>query len=70
MTLKEVIGYKNQVRIKEYERMSDTLIFIGGVYYADKKLIPIDGGFYALGMKLNAWEWLDDSTLMIVREQT
>lgn len=46
------------------------LIFIGGVYYADSKLIPIDGNFYTLGMELNAWEWLDDSTLMIVREQT
>lgn len=70
MTLKEIIGFKNQIRIKEYERLGDALIFIGGVYYADGKLIPIDGGFYTLGMELNAWEWLDDSTLMIVREQT
>lgn len=72
MTLKEVIGFKNQIRVKEYERLGDALVFIGGVYYADGKLIPIDGGFYTLGMetKLIAWEWLDDSTLMLVRERT
>ena len=47
MTLKEVIGFKNQIRIKEYERVGDALIFIGGVYYADGKLIPIDENFGA-----------------------
>ena len=45
MTLKEIIGFKNQIRVKEYERLGDALIFIGGVYYADSKLIPIDGSF-------------------------
>lgn len=70
MTLREVLDNKSQVRVKEYERWGDKLIFVGGCYYADNKIIPIDGGFYTLGMELNAWEWLDDSTLMIVREQT
>lgn len=47
MTLKGIIGFKNQIRIKEYERLGDTLILTGGVYYADGKLIPIDENFGA-----------------------
>lgn len=67
MTLKEVLGNKSQIRIKEYERWGDRLIFVGGCYYANNGIISIDGGFYTLGMELNAWEWNDDNTLMIVR---
>lgn len=67
MTLREVLDNKSQVCVKEYERWGDKLIFVGGCYYADNRIIPIDGGFYSLGMELNAWGWKNGNTLMIVR---
>lgn len=69
MTLGEVLKGKTQIRIKEYERLGDKLYFIGGCYYADGIYIHIDGGFYSKCVKLNAYEWKDNNTLMIVREK-
>lgn len=66
MTLKELLQDKNNVRVKEFERWGDGLIFVGGFYWADKRIIPLDGGFYALNMDVIA-EWKRDNVLAIVR---
>ena len=66
MTLKELLQDKNNVRVKEYERWGDGLIFVGGFYWADKRIIPLDGGFYTLNMDVAA-EWKGDNVLTIVR---
>ena len=69
MTLKELLQDKNNVRVKEFERWGDELIFVGGFYWADKRIIPLDGGFYPLNMDVIA-EWKGDNVLAIVREVT
>lgn len=68
MTLKELLEGKNNIFIKEYERYGNDLIFVGGTFYANKFFIPIDGSFFVLGLKPNAYEWKDNNTLMIVRQ--
>lgn len=68
MTLREILKGRNNIRVKEYERYGDRLIFIGGCFYADNRVIPIDGSFFPLDLELNAYEWKDDRTLMIVRQ--
>lgn len=67
MKLKEVLQGKGQVRIKEYEQIGDSLYIIGGAFYDGKRIVPIDGGFYPMEMKLEAYEWENETTLMIVR---
>ena len=66
MTLKELLQDKNNVRVKEFERWGDGLIFVGGFYWADNQIIPTDGGFYPLNMDVIA-EWKGDNVLAIVR---
>ena len=66
MTLKELLENRNDVFVKEYERWGDGLIFVGGFYWADKRIIPLDGGFYTLNMDVAA-EWKSDKVLTIVR---
>lgn len=68
MTLQEILKGRSNIRIKEYERYGDKLIFIGGCYYADEKLIQIDRNIYTLNMAINAYEWRDNNVLMIVRD--
>lgn len=67
MKLRELLEGKTNVRVKEYEQFEDSLIFIGGCYYNGKSILPLDGGFYPVEMKIEAYEWEDDETLMIVR---
>lgn len=67
MKLREVLAGKKNVRIKEYEQYGDGLIFVGGGFYDGKTILPLDRGFYPIEMKLEAFEWEDDKTLMIVR---
>lgn len=67
MRLDEILRSKNNVRIKEYERWGNALVFVGGCYYANGRLIMLDGGFYDLDTSVTAHEWLDNSTLFIVR---
>lgn len=67
MKLREILKGKNNVRIKEYERYGDELIFVGGCYYADKRLIPIDGSFFVLDLEVSAYDWKNNNTLTIVR---
>lgn len=67
MNLGAILKNKNNVRIKEYELYGDGLIFVGGCYYAGGRLIALDGGFYSLDTPVDAYEWLDNGTLMIVR---
>ena len=66
MTLKELLENRNNIRVKEYERYGDELIFVGGFYWADSRIIPTDGGFYTLNMEVIA-EWKGDNLLTIVR---
>lgn len=66
MTLKELLENRNNIRVKEYERYGDELIFVGGFYWADSRIIPTDGGFYTLNMDVIA-EWKGDNVLAIVR---
>lgn len=68
MTLQEILKGRSNIRIKEYERYGDKLIFIGGCYYDDEKLIQIDRNIYTLNMAINAYEWRDNNVLMIVRD--
>ena len=68
LTLREILEGKNNIFIKEYEPYFDKLIFVGGVYYANKSFIEIGSGFYVLDLAINAHEWKDNNTLMIVRE--
>lgn len=68
MTLQEILKGRSNIRIKEYERYGDKLIFIGGCYYADERLIQIDRNIYTLNMAINAYEWRDNNVLMIVRD--
>lgn len=67
MRLDEILKGKNNVRIKEYERYGDGLLFVGGCYYTNNRLIALDGNFYNLDTKVSAHEWLDGGTLMIMR---
>ena len=66
MTLKELLDNRNDIRVKEYERYGDELIFVGGFYWADNRIIPTDGGFYTLNREVIA-EWKGDNLLTIVR---
>lgn len=67
MFLGAILKGKNNVRIKEYELYGDGLIFVGGCYYTGGILIALDGNFYNLDTHIDAYEWLDNATLMIVR---
>ena len=66
MKLREFLENHNDIRVKEYERFGDNLIFVGGFYWADNRIIPLDGGFYPLNMDVIA-EWKGDNVLAIVR---
>lgn len=66
MKLREFLENKAQIRVKEYERWGDNLIYVGGFYWADNQIIPTDGGFYPLNMDVIA-EWKGDNVLAIVR---
>ena len=68
-TLRQILEGKNNVFIKEYVSYYDGLIFVGGCYYADKNLMSIDGSFFVLDLVINAYDWKDANTLMIVRER-
>lgn len=67
MKLSEVLADKTNVRIKEYEEFGDGIIFVGGAYYNGKSILPLDGSFYPMEMKIEAYEWEDEETLMIAR---
>ena len=67
MKLREILKGQNNVRIKEYERYGNELIFVGGCYYADKRLIPLDGNFYVMDLEVSAYNWKNSNTLTIVR---
>jgi hypothetical protein len=66
MRLREFLENRAQIRVKEYERWGDDLIYVGGFYWADNQIIPTDGGFYTLNMDVIA-EWKGDNVLTIVR---
>ena len=66
MKLREFLENRAQIRVKEYERWGDELIYVGGFYWADNQIIPTDGGFYTLNMDVIA-EWKGDNVLTIVR---
>lgn len=66
MKLREFLKNKAQIRVKEYERWGNNLIYVGGFYWADNQIIPTDGGFYTLNMDVIA-EWKGDNVLAIVR---
>ena len=66
MKLREFLENRAQIRVKEYERWGDNLIYVGGFYWADNQIIPTDGGFYPLNMDVIA-EWKGDNVLAIVR---
>lgn len=66
MKLREFLENRVQIRVKEYERYGDELIYVGGFYWADNRIIPTDGGFYTLNMDVIA-EWKGDNVLAIVR---
>lgn len=70
MTLGEILKGRSNIRVKEYERWGDRLIFVGGCYYGDDTLIQIDQNIYTPNMEINAYEWRDNNVLMIVREST
>lgn len=67
MRLREILKGKGQVRIAEYEMYEDQLIFVGGGFYDGRRILPLDGNAYSVEMSVNAYEWEDDETLMIVR---
>lgn len=67
MWLREILKGKGQIRIKEYEQYEDQLIFVGGAFYDGRHILPLDGKAYPVEMSVNAYEWEDDATLMIVR---
>ena len=66
MKLREFLENRAQIRVKEYERWGNNLIYVGGFYWADNQIIPTDGGFYPLNMNVIA-EWKGDNVLAIVR---
>ena len=66
MKLREFLENRAQIRVKEYERWGDNLIYVGGFYWADNQIIKTDGGFYTLNMDVIA-EWKGDNVLAIVR---
>lgn len=67
MRLREILKGKGQIRIKEYEQYGDQLIFVGGGFYDGRRILSLDGKAYPMEMSVNAYEWEDDETLMIVR---
>ena len=62
MKLKELLAGKNNVRIREIEKYDDSYIFVGGAYYNGKAILPLDGGFYPMEMKLEIYDWEDVCT--------
>lgn len=67
MKLREILSSKGQTRIKEYEQYGDQLIFVGGGFYDGRRILPLDSRAYPMEMSIDAYEWEDDDTLMIVR---
>lgn len=67
MRLREILKGKGQTRIKEYEQYGDQLIFVGGGFYDGRRILPLDSKAYPVEMSVNAYDWEDDATLMIVR---
>lgn len=67
MKLRELLKGRGQIRIKEYERYGDQLIFVGGGFYDGRRILPLDGKAYPVEMSIDAYEWENDTTLMIVR---
>lgn len=67
MKLRELLKGKGQTRIKEYEKYEDQLIFIGGGFYDGRRILPLDSRAYPMEMSIDAYEWENDDTLMIVR---
>ena len=67
MKLREILSGKNNVWVKEYERYGESLIFVGGCFYNGKSILALDGGFYPIEMKIDAYKWINDETLLIVR---
>lgn len=67
MKLRELLKGKGQTRIKEYEQYGNQLIFVGGGFYDGRRILPLDGKVYPIEMSINAYDWEDDETLMIVR---
>lgn len=67
MRLREILKAKGQVRIAEYEMYGDQLIFVGGGFYDGRRILPLDGKTYSVEMSVDAYDWEDDETLMIVR---
>lgn len=67
MKLRELLKGRGQTRIKEYEKYEDKLIFVGGGFYDGRRILPLDSRAYPVEMSVNAYEWEDGETLMIVR---
>lgn len=67
MTLSEIVCKRNNIRVKEYERCGDRLIYVGGCFITSGRIIELDSNKYFLDMPISAWEWENDSTLMVVR---
>lgn len=67
MKLRELLKGRGQTHIKEYEQYGDQLIFVGGGFYDGRRILPLDSRTYPFEMSIDAYEWEDDATLMIVR---
>lgn len=67
MTLSEIVCKRNNIRVKEYEHCGDGLIFVGGCFITGGMIIPLDGNAYTFDIPVEAWEWQDNTTLMIMR---
>ena len=67
MKLRELLKGRGQTRIKEYEQYEDKLIFVGGGLYDGRRILPLDSRAYPMEMSVNAYDWEDEETLMIVR---
>jgi hypothetical protein len=67
MTLLQILQNKNNIRVKEYERFGNGVIFIGGFYYTNKHIIALDRNTYLLSDEPSVYSWEDSTTLAIMR---
>ena len=67
MRLREILKGKGQVRITEYEKYGDQIIFTGGAFYDGRHILSLDSNVYPMEMDIEVFEWRDDKTLMIMR---
>lgn len=68
-SLNTILGLRTNVAILIYEYFGDRKLCIGGAYYADKKLIPIDGSNLKLTDDVREFHWLANNLEIVLAKE-